>query len=62
MPEIHVYAAEGRSVDQKRQLMKEITDSTTRNNPKGTFETPDLPGFYVIAKGPAQVDDSMILR
>ncbi|MEO8800048.1 MAG: hypothetical protein ABI551_19285 [Polyangiaceae bacterium] len=39
-----------------------IHDSLTRNNPKGTFETPDLPGFYVIAKEPATVDNSQILR
>ena len=39
-----------------------ITDSITRNNPKGTFETPDLPGFYVIAKAPANVVNSQILR
>lgn len=39
-----------------------ITDSITRNNPRGTFETPDLPGFYVIAKQPAQVVGSQILR
>jgi hypothetical protein len=39
-----------------------ITDSITRNNPRGTFETPDLPGFYVIAKSPAQVVNSQILR
>ncbi len=39
-----------------------ITDSTTRNNPRGTFETPDLPGFYVLAKEPAQVINSQILR
>ncbi len=39
-----------------------ITDSITRNNPKGTFETPGLPGFYVIAKGPANVVNSQILR
>ena len=39
-----------------------ITDSITRNNPRGMFETPDLPGFYVIAKGPANVAGSMILR
>jgi hypothetical protein len=39
-----------------------ITDSTTRGNPRGTFETPDLPGFYVIADGPANVTGSMILR
>jgi hypothetical protein len=39
-----------------------IKDSLTRNNPRGTFETPDLPGFYVIAKQPAQVVSSMILR
>jgi len=39
-----------------------ITDSITRNNPRGTFETPDLPGFYVLAKEPAQVVNSQILR
>lgn len=39
-----------------------IKDSITRNNPRGTFETPDLPGFYVIAKQPAQVVNSQILR
>ncbi len=39
-----------------------IKDSITRNNPRGTFETPDLFGFYVIAKAPAQIIDSMILR
>jgi hypothetical protein len=39
-----------------------ITDSITRNNPRGTFETPDLFGFYVIAKAPAQIVNSQILR
>ena len=39
-----------------------ITDSLTQNNPRGTFETPDLPGFYVIAKAPATVINSQILR
>ena len=39
-----------------------IRDSVTRNNPRGTFETPDLPGFYVLAKGPAAVIDSEISR
>jgi hypothetical protein len=39
-----------------------ITDSITRNNPKGTFETPGLPGFYVIAKQPANVVNSQIMR
>jgi len=39
-----------------------IRDSITRNNPRGTFETPDLPGFYVIAKGPPEIIDSQILR
>ena len=39
-----------------------ITDSITRGNPRGTFETPDLPGFYVIAKGPAEIVNSQILR
>lgn len=37
-----------------------ITDSTLRNNPKGTFETPGLPGMYVIAKQPAIVTNSTI--
>lgn len=39
-----------------------IKDSLTRQNPRGTFETPDLPGFYVIASGPATVIDSQIMR
>ena len=37
-----------------------IQDSIFRDNPKGTFETPGLPGFYVIAKGPAEIIDSDI--
>ena len=39
-----------------------VTDSITRNNPRGTFETPNLPGFYVIAKDPAHIVNSQILR
>ena len=39
-----------------------VKDSLTQNNPRGTFETPDLPGFYVIAKAPAQIVNSQILR
>jgi hypothetical protein len=39
-----------------------IEDSITRNNPRGTFETPGLPGFFVIAKEPARIVDSQILR
>ncbi|HET9930799.1 MAG TPA: hypothetical protein VFQ35_08935 [Polyangiaceae bacterium] len=39
-----------------------LTDSLARNNPRGTFETANLPGFYVIAKQPAQIVNSMILR
>ncbi len=39
-----------------------ITDSITRGNPRGTFETPDLPGFYVLARAPANVVRSQILR
>jgi hypothetical protein len=39
-----------------------IKDSTTKNNPRGTFETANLPGFYVIAKQPAQIINSQILR
>jgi hypothetical protein len=39
-----------------------IKSSLTQRNPRGTFETPDLPGFFVIAKQPAEVVDSKILR
>mgnify|MGYP000157883818 CR=1 FL=1 len=39
-----------------------ITDSITRQNPRGTFETANLPGFYVLAKQPAIVTNSQILR
>lgn len=31
MPEVVVYLAEGRSLDQKRGLVKEITDAVVRN-------------------------------
>jgi hypothetical protein len=39
-----------------------VKNSVTRNNPRGTFETPNLPGFYVIAKQPADTTGSQILR
>jgi hypothetical protein len=39
-----------------------LTDSITRSNPRGMFETPDLPGFFVIAKEPAQLNNSQVLR
>jgi hypothetical protein len=39
-----------------------IKDSITRGNPRGTFETPNLFGFYVIANAPAQIVNSQILR
>ena len=31
MPEIHFFAVEGRTLDQKRQLMKDITDAVVKN-------------------------------
>jgi len=31
MPEVFVYAIEGRSLDQKRGLVKDITDAVVRN-------------------------------
>jgi hypothetical protein len=37
-----------------------ITDSTLKNNPKGTFETPGFPGLYVKAMGPPMVVNSTI--
>lgn len=39
-----------------------IQDSITRNNPRGTFETAGLPGFYVLAKQAPEVVNSQILR
>jgi hypothetical protein len=37
-----------------------ITDSTLKNNPKGTFETAGFPGLFVQAKGPPTVTGSTI--
>ena len=31
MPEVYVYAVEGRTLDQKRALVKDITDAVVRN-------------------------------
>lgn len=31
MPEVYVYAVEGRTIDQKRSLVKDITDAVVRN-------------------------------
>ena len=31
MPEVYVYAVEGRTPEQKRALMKDITDAVVRN-------------------------------
>jgi 4-oxalocrotonate tautomerase len=31
MPEIYVYAVEGRTIDQKRSLVKDITDAVVRH-------------------------------
>ena len=31
MPEVYVYAVEGRSAEQKRGLMKDITDAVVKN-------------------------------
>jgi 4-oxalocrotonate tautomerase len=41
MPEIHVYAAAGRTTDQKRNVAREITESIVRN-----FAVP--PEFVVV--------------
>lgn len=35
-----------------------IADSLFRNNPRGTFETPGLPGMYVLAKGAPTITNS----
>jgi hypothetical protein len=39
-----------------------LTDSVTRDNPRGMFETPELPGFFVKAKQPATLVNSQVLR
>jgi hypothetical protein len=39
-----------------------IANSVAHDNPRGTFETPDLPGFYVLAKDPATTTGSTITR
>lgn len=31
MPEVHVFAAEGRSIEQKRALAREISEAVARN-------------------------------
>ena len=31
MPEIYIYAVEGRSMDQKRALVKDVTDAVVRH-------------------------------
>ena len=31
MPEVYVYAVEGRTIDQKRALVKDITDAVVKN-------------------------------
>jgi 4-oxalocrotonate tautomerase len=31
MPEVYVYAVEGRTIDQKRALVKDITEAVVRN-------------------------------
>ena len=31
MPEVYIYAVEGRTMDQKRALVKDITDAVVRN-------------------------------
>jgi 4-oxalocrotonate tautomerase len=31
MPEVYIYAIEGRTIDQKRKLVKEVTEVVARN-------------------------------
>ena len=31
MPEVYIYALEGRTIDQKRKLVKEVTEAVARN-------------------------------
>jgi hypothetical protein len=39
-----------------------LTDSTLRNNPKGTFETAGLPGLFVLAASAPTVTNTTIVR
>jgi 4-oxalocrotonate tautomerase len=36
MPEVYIYAIEGRTIDQKRKLVKEVTEAVARN-----FDVPE---------------------
>jgi len=46
MPEVYVYAVEGRTLDQKRALVKDVTDAVVRSKEskaKGGFLFADRP-------------------
>jgi len=47
MPEVFVHAAEGRTPEQKRALMKEITDAVVRN-----FDAPPEAVVVTIVESP----------
>ncbi|MBX3209494.1 MAG: hypothetical protein KF764_30955 [Labilithrix sp.] len=49
-------------VSNDRSGMLFIKDSKLRRNPRGTFETADFPGLFVLAKSPPQVENSTIER
>ncbi len=49
-------------VSNDRSGMLFIKDSTLRRNPRGTFETENYPGLFVLAKGGPQVENSTIER
>jgi len=61
----HNHANEGGSavffVSNNKTGSISIEDSLFQDNPKGTFETPGLPGFYVIAKDDPTIKNSQIL-
>jgi 4-oxalocrotonate tautomerase len=49
MPEIYVYAVEGRTIDQKRGLMQDITDAMVKN-----FNVPKDSVVVTIVEAPRQ--------
>ena len=62
----HGVANEGGSavffVSNDRSGTLTIQDSVLRDHPRGTFETPGLPGFYVLARGEPLILRSTIER
>ena len=57
MPEVYVYAVEGRSIEQKRGLVKESTDAVVRN-----FNvSPDAVMVQIVESARSELDDAEVV-